>query len=88
MFDNNDFNYLEFKRLYENGVGELDFIMIFNNSKTEYVITKRKNFVDFSHCSSEYSEVPEILTFEDLDELYGADLLDGINLKRVFTARL
>ena len=56
--------------------------MIFNNSKTEYVITKRKNFVDFSRCSSEYSEAPEILTFEDLDELYEADLLDGINLKR------
>ena len=41
MFDNNDFNYLEFKRLYENGVGELDFIMIFNNSKTEHIINPK-----------------------------------------------
>ena len=88
MFNNKNFSYAEFKRLYENGVGELDYIIIFNNSKTDCVITKRKKFVDFSRCSSEYSEAPVILTFENLDELYEADLLDGINLKRVFTARL
>ena len=82
MFNNKNFRYAEFKRLYEIGDGKPEFIIVFDYTKTEYVITKYANFVDFSRCSSDHSKPPKILTFENLDELFEAELLDGINLKR------
>ena len=82
MFNNTNFDFDEFKRLYDAADGEPDFFVEFKDKKDTYVITKYADFVDFSRCCNLYEEMPEILTFQSLEELYESDLFDGINLKR------
>ena len=81
MFNNKDFDYIEFKRLYNASKYEPEFYVLFEDKEDEYMITKYSNFVDFLRCGGVEKHC-EILSFSTLDELYEADLMDGINLKR------
>ncbi len=73
-------SYEEFKRYYNCGKREPEFYFIFEDSQKEYMIIKYDDGPTFQRCgmtdgSGEYK-------YRSLDELYCADTIDGINLKR------
>lgn len=72
--------YEEFKRYYDGGDYEPEFYVVFEDRQAEYMIIKYADGPTFQRCgtvdgSGEYK-------YPSLDALYGADTIDGINLKR------
>lgn len=68
-------DYKKFKELYEIIVGEPEFKLFFNNTKNTYWIIKYSDYVTFQ--KNDYEK-----KYKNLDELYTANLIDNINLKR------
>lgn len=75
------FSYEVFKRIYDNTPGEPEFTIYFCNCHEEYMIIKYDDGPTFVRCSSNAATGSE-QKFRSLDELYEADLVDGIYLRR------
>ena len=80
MFNNRYFDFEEFKCLYDATEGEPEFAIIFEDKKSDYMIIKYSNGPSFQRQGIEDGSGE--IYYNSLDELYEADLIDGINLKR------
>ncbi len=80
MFNNKNFDFEEFKRLYDAADGEPEFTIIFEDKKSEYMIIKYSDGPSFQRQG--FEDASGETYYNSLDELYEADLIDGINLKR------
>ena len=71
----------EFEFLYDaSGPGaEPEFYVYFDNYDTEYMIIKFDKGPSFQRCGPDWSGET---FYKSLKELYTADLIDGLNLKR------
>ena len=80
MFNNKNFDFEEFKRLYDAADGEPEFEIIFKDKKSDYMIIKYSDGPSFQRLG--FEDASGEIYYKNLDELYEADLIDGINLKR------
>lgn len=80
MFNNKTFDFEEFKRLYDAADGEPEFEIIFEDKKSDFMIIKYSDGPSFQRQGFENGSGETY--YNSLDELYEADLIDGINLKR------
>lgn len=72
--------YKEFKKIFEAVPGEPEFEFYFYHNDVTYMIIKYDLEVTFQRCgcTSGSGEIH----YTSLDELYRADLIDGLNLER------
>ncbi len=72
----------EFKKEFENAIGEPEYCVLFDFTEEEYMIIKYQSYVSFQRCSGGIKGMSGEIKYADIDELYESDLIDGINLKR------
>ena len=80
--ESNIINYNEFKRIFDAEAKTPGFIIQFKGVRTEYIIIKYDDSVQFNRCGTLDATVAYSAT---LEELMNADQVDGINLSRDWT---